>query len=167
MPVNPGVESLPRHLRTIGSWTLRTVDDLPRMRASLEARLRADCPSAQARGRDDDGAVLSESQRIVLVTSELVANGLEHAVPPITVRLLTDGEAAVLDVVDGCPEAPPVVPDDRGLGQGGHGLRLAAAVADRVCWYRTAEEKHVWARFDGSASVPGTPPVQVELDLAK
>jgi serine/threonine-protein kinase RsbW len=167
MPVSPGEEALPHRLRTVGTWTLHSVDDLPRMRSSLEARLRSDCPAARAHRRSEEPAALSEAQRIVLVTSELVANGLEHACPPVTVRLLTDGDAAVLDVIDPRPDELPAVPHDRGPGEGGHGLRLAAAVADRVCWFRTADEKHVWAQFGPADLSVGAMPVAAVLGLSR
>ncbi|MCK9792830.1 ATP-binding protein [Isoptericola sp. 4D.3] len=134
-------------LDVVGSWTVRSVDELADVRAELENRLPCDCPAARV-GPSDDVGGLSGLQRMVLVASELVANALEHARPPVVARLLCDGQVAVLDVVDRSPDAPPVVPHDREPGEGGHGLRLAETVADRVGWYRTDRgEKHVWAQF--------------------
>ncbi|MFC8598544.1 ATP-binding protein [Isoptericola sp. NPDC057191] len=150
----------PGRLDVVGSWTLRTVDQLSDVRAELESQLPCDCPAARI-GPSEDAGGLSGTQRMVLVASELVANALEHARPPVVARLLCDGSVAVLDVVDRSPDEPPVVPVDRQLGEGGHGLRLAKTVADRVGWYRAGAEKHVWAQFsvptpDGAADGPAT-----------
>jgi len=145
--VTPVEASPPGRLAVVGTWTLRSVDELADVRAELESRLPCACPAARG-GPTDAAGGLSGRQRMVLVASELVANALEHARPPVTARLLCDGDVAVLDVVDHSPEAPPVVPLGREPGEGGHGLRLAQAVADSVGWYRTGHgEKHVWARF--------------------
>lgn len=134
-------------LDVVESWTVRTVGELSGVRAELESALPCDCPAARVGPTDGLGG-LSGSQRMVLVASELVANALEHARPPVVARLLCDGHVTVVDVMDGSPEAPPVVPHDRLPGEGGHGLRLAAMIADRVGWYRTAHgRKHVWAQF--------------------
>ncbi|SKC45493.1 ATP-binding protein [Krasilnikoviella flava] len=148
----------PRGLAVVGSWTLRTVDELADVRAELEARLPCHCEAA-ATGPAADVGGLSGRQQMVLVASELVANALEHARPPVTARLLCDGRVAVLDVVDRSPDRPPVVPQDREPGEGGHGLRLAETIADRVGWYRTDHgEKHVWAQFASAAPLAGATP---------
>ncbi|MFI2103462.1 ATP-binding protein [Isoptericola sp. NPDC019693] len=156
------VEAAPvGRLDVVGTWAVRTVDDLADVRAELEACLPCDCSAARVGPARDVGG-LSGRQRMVLVASELVANALEHARPPVVARLLCDGHVAVVDVVDRSPEAPPVVPHDREPGEGGHGLRLAETIADRVGWYRTDRgEKHVWARFTGAdharAAAPQVP----------
>jgi len=147
----------PGRLDVVGSWTLRTVDELSDVRADLETRLPCDCPAARVGASPSAAGGLSGTQRMVLVASELVANALEHARPPVVARLLCDGDVAVLDVVDRSPEAPPVVPEGREPGEGGHGLRLAETVADRVGWYSTGAEKHVWAQFAAPA-LPGHAP---------
>lgn len=157
--MSPVEASPPGRLAVVGSWTLRTVDELADVRAELESRLPCECPAARV-GPSDEAGGLSGRQRMVLVASELVANALEHARPPVTARLLCDGDVAVLDIVDHSPEAPPVVPLDREPGEGGHGLRLAQKVADTVGWYRTDRgEKHVWAQFvtPAPASVAAAP----------
>ncbi len=157
MPVNPGEATSSPRFDVVGSWTVTSVAGLADVRADLESRLPCDCPAARVPARAGDGlpGSLSGVQRMVLVASELVANGLEHATPPVSVRLLCNGEVAVLDVVDHSPDSPPVVPHDREPGEGGHGLRLAGRVADRVGWFRTpAGEKHVWAEFSFTAATP-------------
>ncbi|MEL7975295.1 ATP-binding protein [Isoptericola sp. F-RaC21] len=153
------VEAVPvGRLDVVGAWTVRTVDDLADVRAALESRLPCDCPAARVGPAADVGG-FSGRQRMVLVASELVANALEHALPPVVARLLCDGDVAVVDVVDRSPDAPPVVPHDREPGEGGHGLRLAKTIADEVGWYRTDRgEKHVWARFTTADRAPVTAP---------
>ncbi|MCA5892262.1 ATP-binding protein [Isoptericola sp. NEAU-Y5] len=148
-------------LDLVGSWTVRSVDELADVRAGLDSRLPCHCPAAQV-GPSDDVGGLTGRQRMVLVASELVANALEHARPPVVARLLCDGRVAVLDVVDRSPEAPPVVPHDREPGQGGHGLRIARRVADQVGWYRTDHgEKHVWAQFAAPVPAPAAGPARL------
>ncbi|GAA1717405.1 hypothetical protein GCM10009809_11720 [Isoptericola hypogeus] len=159
--MSPLEADLPARLDVVGSWTVRSVAELADVRAELETRLPCGCSAARAPAGDDSlPGSLSGAQRMVLVASELVSNGLEHAEPPVTVRLLCDGHVAVLDVVDHSPDAAPVVPRDRQPGEGGFGLRLAERVADRVGWFRTAAgEKHVWAEFRGRVHVrPGAHP---------
>ena len=153
------VEAVPvGRLDVVGAWAVRTVDDLADVRAALEARLPCDCPAAQVGPTADVGG-LSGRQRMVLVASELVANALEHARPPVVARLLCDGDVAVVDVADHSPDAPPVVPHDREPGEGGHGLRLAKTIADEVGWYCTDRgEKHVWARFTTADRAPVAAP---------
>ncbi|GAB6939806.1 ATP-binding protein [Isoptericola variabilis] len=156
------VEAVPvGRLDVVGAWSVRTVDDLADVRADLESRLPCDCAPARV-GPSGELGGLSGRQRMVLVASELVANALEHARPPVVARLLCDGQVAVVDVVDRSPEAPPVVPHDREPGEGGHGLRLAKTIADEVGWYRTDRgEKHVWARFADADRAPATAPASV------
>ncbi|MEU2201265.1 ATP-binding protein [Isoptericola sp. NPDC019482] len=153
------VEAVPvGRLDVVGTWAVRTVDDLADVRAELEDQLPCGCAPARV-GPSGELGGLSGRQRMVLVASELVANALEHARPPVVARLLCDGHVAVLDVVDRSPESPPVVPHDREPGQGGHGLRLAETIADDVGWYRTdTGEKHVWARFASVDRSPVTAP---------
>lgn len=125
------VEAAPPQGTAIRSWVVGSVDDLPVVRAEIQAAL--DLPDAG---------------RIVLVASELVTNALRHGRPPVTVRLLRDGEGATLDVVDRLPDIPPVVAGERPPGTGGFGLLLAGRAAHDVGWWRCGDsEKHVWARF--------------------
>jgi serine/threonine-protein kinase RsbW len=134
--------SVPAEVR---SWTLESLDDLAGVRAELEATLPA---GADADEPNADGATPSLIQRIVLVASELATNALRHGRPPVTVRLLRDGDAATIDVVDRSPDSPPVFADDRAPGAGGFGLLLAHRAAQELGWFRAGDdEKHVWACF--------------------
>ncbi len=133
----------------VGSWTIRSVAELSDVRGALASSLPCNCAAARS-GPAEAG--LTGVQRIVLVASELLSNALQHADGPATLRLLCDGESALLDVVDLSPDRPPVVAGERPPGEGGFGLRLAGRAAQLVGWYRTPDgEKHVWARFDAEA----------------
>lgn len=145
-------EAAPRvgTMELVGTWTVRSVEELSPVRAALSSRLRCDCGVGDT--APADGVTLTDVQRIVLVASELVSNALRHADGPATVRLLCDGRSALLDVVDRSPDVPPVVATNRPPGEGGFGLHLARRAAHTVGWYRTAGgEKHVWARFSEPA----------------
>jgi anti-sigma regulatory factor (Ser/Thr protein kinase) len=137
-------------MTVVGTWTVRSVEEVSTVREALASQLPCDCAASHCGPTDDDA--LTGAQRIVLVASELVSNALLHADGPATVRLLCDERSALLDVVDRSPDVPPVVATDREPGQGGFGLHLARRAAHTVGWYSTASgEKHVWASF--------TPPV--------
>ncbi len=139
-------------MTVVGTWTVRSVEEVSAVRAALASQLPCDCAAAHSGATDD---TLSGIQRIILVASELVSNALLHAGGPATVRLLCDGRSALLDVVDRSPDMPPVVATDRALGQGGFGLHLARRAAHTVGWYSTSSgEKHVWARFTAPALAP-------------
>jgi serine/threonine-protein kinase RsbW len=128
----------------VRSWTVRSVDDLPQLRAELEATL----PFVRDTAKPADGASGAAVQRILLVASELATNALRHGTPPVTVRLLWDGDLATIDVVDRNPRVPPVFADKRARGAGGFGLLLARRAAQELGWFRAgSDEKHVWACF--------------------
>ncbi|WP_206074385.1 ATP-binding protein [Antribacter gilvus] len=130
----------PTTMAEVHSWTLGSVDDLTQMRNGLETWL--------ARVPDEDAEHGVDAHRVVLVASELATNALRHGSPPVRVRLLSDGRAATVDVVDHRPETPPVLAAGRRPGAGGFGLQLARRAARDIGWFRAGNgEKHVWARF--------------------
>lgn len=128
----------------IRSWTIHSVEDLSWLRAQLEAAL----PLGRDSEEPEDSASSTAVQRILLVASELATNALRHGTPPVTVRLLSDGGIATIDVVDRNPNLPPVFANNRAPGAGGFGLLLARRAAQELGWFREgADEKHVWACF--------------------
>lgn len=134
--------TVPHGFVEIGTWRLDGLDDLARLRRGLH-RMLTGAPPPPDRHLD------APPERIVLVASELATNALRHGLPPTRVRLLSDGRALVVDVVDHFPDAAPVVARRRTPGEGGFGLVLARRAATAVGWYRSGTgEKHVWARFD-------------------
>jgi hypothetical protein len=95
-----------------------------------------------------DGGLFELRNRVALSCSELVTNGLRHGQPPIEIRLLTDGNAWLLDVADKATDRLPNPYPERPLGQGGYGLLLVARVASHLGWYVGEDAKHVWARIE-------------------
>jgi len=83
---------------------------------------------------------------IVLLTSELVANAVLHARPPIELRMRRTTGTVIVEVVDSAPFLPrklrPTADDERGRG-----LQLVALLADRWGARPTADGKAVWCMF--------------------
>jgi anti-sigma regulatory factor (Ser/Thr protein kinase) len=83
---------------------------------------------------------------IVLLTSELVANAVLHARPPIELRMRRTATTVIVEVVDSAPFLPrklrPTADDERGRG-----LQLVALLADRWGTRATANGKAVWCMF--------------------
>jgi signal transduction histidine kinase len=129
---------VPDGFREARRWSLRDVGDLAQLRADLRAELTTRAP-----GR----VVAHNPDTIVLVASELAANALRHAAPPMQVRLLTDSRTYLVDVVDHAPDIEPEVATGRAAGDGGFGLIIVQRLARDVGTYATGTAKHVWARF--------------------
>lgn len=134
----------PQGHRVLRTWTLDSVEELTHLRADL------------TRALDAGGTVAVEvSQQVVdgmvLVSSELATNALKHAHPPTTVTLAVDSETFLLDVADDAPDAVPALAQNRGPGESGFGLVLAARLATTVGWYTAGGTKHIWATFPAHA----------------
>jgi serine/threonine-protein kinase RsbW len=83
----------------------------------------------------------------MLVATELAGNALRPGEPPTVVALLrTDGHL-IIDVTDNDPTTRPIVGSERPPNGGGLGLTLTQRLAEKVGWYPTATDKHVWAQF--------------------
>jgi signal transduction histidine kinase len=135
---------VPDGFRELRRWAVDAVGDLAQLRAELRTELAQPFPR---RGGTD------QPETIVLVASELAANALRHAAPPTQIRLLTDGSAYLVDVVDHAPDAEPELAHGRAAGAGGFGLVIVQRLARDVGTYATGHAKHVWARFPAA---PGT-----------
>lgn len=129
---------VPDGFREVRRWALGAVGDLGRLRADLRTELVLPAPGRRA---------ATQPEKIVLVASELAANALRHGAPPTQVRLLTDGTAWLVDVVDHAPDVEPAVASGRAVGDGGYGLVIVQRLARDVGTYATGTAKHVWARF--------------------
>ena len=114
------------------AWDLRTVAELPDVRAELRTQLGA---PHLADLRD----------RLVLALDEMASNALRHGGGAVraSVRLL--GDAWLIEVRDGAPGTPPSPAIDRDPSEGGLGLYLIAELATDHGWYVAAGAKHVWA----------------------
>ncbi|WP_103338206.1 ATP-binding protein [Amycolatopsis sp. CA-126428] len=100
---------------------------------------------------------LPEDQRVdaLMVVDELTSNALRHGKPPRQVRLLRKRDWLSVEVDDGCvdPACPRPASSD-----GGHGLKLVAAMS--VSWgqWQRPTGKTVWAELDLTrAGAPGQP----------
>ncbi|MFC5381477.1 SpoIIE family protein phosphatase [Aquipuribacter nitratireducens] len=85
-----------------------------------------------------------------VVVSELVANAVLHGWGVVQLRLFETGTGLRVEVEDGNPEPPRLVPA-RPLGEGGHGLHVVGEVA-RWGWSPTRTGKLVWAHLATEAA---------------
>lgn len=120
-------------------WTLDDFGELRGLRASLREALR----ETTADGLGD------LCDRVTVVATELATNALRHGLPPTVVRLMREDDHLILDVADHDLDARPRMDEDRPLGAGGLGLKLAQTFAIDVGWYAADRTKHVWASFPG------------------
>ncbi|WP_433793186.1 ATP-binding protein [Actinoplanes sp. CA-252034] len=133
-PPAPAPHSAATELR---HWSLDSVGELRDLRAGLRQAV------AGTSLDDEDGL-----DRITVVATELATNALRHGRAPTHIRLLREPGALILDVADHDLAGEPLFDEDRPIGLGGLGLRLAQTFATDVGWYRTAKTKNIWARFD-------------------
>jgi anti-sigma regulatory factor (Ser/Thr protein kinase) len=87
-----------------------------------------------------------------LCVSELATNALLHGVPPgrgFLLRLRYDGHVVRVEVHDSGPGVPKIA--DETYGEGGRGLVLVTALADKWGVVERALGKVVWAEFEASA----------------
>ncbi len=84
-----------------------------------------------------------------VVVSELVANAVLHGWGIVQLRLFDTAPGLRIEVEDGNPEPPRLVPH-RPLGEGGHGLHVVSEVA-RWGWSPTRSGKLVWAHLQPGA----------------
>ncbi len=80
-----------------------------------------------------------------IVVSELVANAVLHGWGVVQLRLFDTAPGLRIEVEDGNPEPPRLVPH-RPLGEGGHGLHVVGELA-RWGWSPTRSGKLVWAHL--------------------
>jgi hypothetical protein len=145
-PTDAGLASStpPDRFAPVRSWRLDSVTDLSRVRRELLAEVTA----AHAEPQLVLGRV---PENMVLVASELATNALQHALPPTTLSLGSDGRDYLLDVGDSDLESVPVLAGDRAVGAGGFGLLIARRLSQEVGWYTAEGAKHVWAIFPAQA----------------
>ncbi len=113
-------------------WNLRTVAELPVVRAEVRAHLA--------------GRHLSDLRdRLVLALDEMASNALRHGGGNVRAAVRPLGDAWLIEVCDGAPQTPPTPAVDRDPSEGGLGLYLIAELSTEHGWYVTGEAKHVWA----------------------
>ena len=88
----------------------------------------------------------------VLVTSELMANAVNHAPPPGRLQVRADGERVHIEVSDGSEREPRLVlQGPAAAAAGGRGLLLIDRLATRWGWDARPAGKIVWCEVSLSA----------------
>jgi anti-sigma regulatory factor (Ser/Thr protein kinase) len=83
-----------------------------------------------------------------LVASELLANAVLYARPPLAIEVSVDPRFVRLEVQDSSPDLLPPPPPQAALAETGRGLMLAALLSDRWGWRVDPETKSVWVEWD-------------------
>ncbi|MFF0062313.1 ATP-binding protein [Streptomyces sp. NPDC005279] len=134
---------------------------LPYLREAFYRRDRRSVSAAREFTRQalTDWARADGADDVLLCVSELATNALTHGVPPgrgfrLHLFLHTDGVLRVElhDSGDGCVRLSPPDPDD----EGGRGLVLVAALADKWGVSERSPGKTVWCEF-----VPAAGPCRI------
>jgi len=132
----------------VGRWTITDPNSLTAIRRGVTDAVRPRVIRA-AGARSMVRRSADAAERLSLVTGELAANGLRHALPPITVAL-SFSEGFWLVVVSDHPSyGRPVLrePDS----EGGIGLHLVLAVSEHVGWHMSGTTRCVWAVVGATA----------------
>lgn len=97
-----------------------------------------------------------------LVAAELLANAVRHAGHgPISAAARLDDECLLIEVTDASPKVPRTgLPDTE--AEGGRGLFLVAALADRHGIDRLPSGKRCWAEFKVGSPVQPSPHVPLQ-----
>lgn len=104
-----------------------------------------------ARWAVEAGWTIPEADDLVLVVSELVANGVRHGRPPVRLAITPTAEgAALVTVVDGGADSGPVVQDARDDEDHGRGLAMVKALSEESGWRRDPDATTVWAQVHRS-----------------
>ncbi|ADJ47959.1 two-component system histidine kinase [Amycolatopsis mediterranei S699] len=141
MPIEQQTTHLDDSLRVLALEVADDLAELATVRAWAE-RLLQDLP---------------EDQRVdaLMVVDELTSNALRHGKPPRQVRLLRKRDWLSVEVDDACvdPACPRPPSSD-----GGHGLKLVAAMSASWGQWQRPTGKTVWAELDLTrAASPGHP----------
>lgn len=126
----PAAEPPPGQL--VGHWPLAPEPRSARLARRLVAQLLGDVEEQVRR-------------RVLLVTSELVGNGVRHARGGLQLTLHRYDGGWVVAVSDDSP-APPVVHAAAGsMSESGRGLMIVQRISGGLGWARTPTGKVVWA----------------------
>ncbi|RBY93662.1 ATP-binding protein [Blastococcus sp. TF02-8] len=118
------------------SWDLRSVAELPAVRADVRDGLTAAA---------SDSVTPDLIDRLVLALDEMASNALRHGGGEVRAAIGRTDRAYLIEVTDQAPQTPPSPAVGRDPSLGGLGLYLIAELADGHGWYATDHHKHVWA----------------------
>ncbi len=125
----PAAEPPPGHV--VGQWPLAPEPRSARLARRLVAQMLHDVDEQVRR-------------RALLVTSELVSNGVRHAHGGLLLALHRHDGGWVVAVSDDSP-APPVVRSAGSVAEDGRGLLIVQRISEGLGWARTPTGKLVWA----------------------
>ena len=120
------------------SWELRTVAELPRVRAELRER-------SVASGGAPDPETADFWDRLVLALDEMASNALRHGGGRVRAAVRETPDAYLIEVSDQAATTPPSPAVDRDPSEGGLGLYLIAEMSTAHGWYVSNGNKYVWA----------------------
>ena len=131
----------------------RTRPHAPAVRTAVLREL-ADASTACADGRRFVAQHLSRwqvpaqvSDEATLLTSELIANAIRHAPPPLCLEVTVDTTKIRIDVHDSHPVAPALTRPDFN-SSGGRGVWLVDTIASRWGYRPEPPGKVVWFEMD-------------------
>jgi anti-sigma regulatory factor (Ser/Thr protein kinase) len=126
----------PPTARTVLSWELEDIAQLPGVRAEL----RRVTTAAHERPSDAD-----LRDQLILAFDEMASNALRHGGGAVQAAVRTTDAAYLIEVSDQAETAPPSPAVGRDPSEGGLGLYLIAELASAHGWYARGGRKHVWA----------------------
>lgn len=126
-------DPLDRGVRTLGSWELPAAAHVP-------ALLRRELVSLFGKWQLPEDTL----DAVLLVATELVTNAVDHARPPIRVRLAVTPAGIRLEVGDGSRDAPRLRPINPSAVRG-RGLQMVNRMCARWSWAVGKVGKVVWA----------------------
>jgi|GEM_PF-5803017 len=95
----------------------------------------------------EQAAGFSKYDDVVLATSELTANALQHGGGPVAVATWTSGRAFVVELTDRRPDRVPTVLQSTFASASGRGMAIVDAISDHWGITILADRKIVWAEF--------------------
>ena len=128
----------PPEARSLLSWELQDVAELPGVRAEMRRYATGSPPADDPTGAD-------VQHQLVLALDEMASNALRHGGGNVRAAVRTTPDAYLVEVTDTAVASPPTPAVGRDPSEGGLGLYLIAEMASAHGWYVRDGEKHVWA----------------------
>jgi anti-sigma regulatory factor (Ser/Thr protein kinase) len=122
--------------RTVLSWELQDIAQLPLVRAELRR-----ITTAQDHGSSDPDL----RDQLILAFDEMASNALRHGGGEVRATFRLTDNAYLIEVSDRAAARPPTPAVGRDPSEGGLGLYLIAEMATEHGWYVEGDAKYVWA----------------------